>query len=516
MPISNSTYLFGLIKSLTKAEKRNFRLYAKRNQDDNNMLFIQLFDALDKMPSFDEDLIVRKLDNISKMQLSNLKRHLYQQILRSLRMIHTKRIQSIEIREHIDYAHVLYAKGLYIQSLKILQRVKQMAQKEELDLLQLEIVEFQKVIESRHITNTGPIKNDALTIEAKNVINRVDVSISLSNLRVRLHGYYIKNSHVKNLKEREEAIEFLNSNLPEIVESNLGFKERIYLYQCFVWHYYILLDFDMCLKYALQWVNVFHDKPELKIHDPDLYMRGYHYVLTAAFHARRAEELESHAEALQVFRKSSYAKFNENSKIFSFLYVHWARLNLHFLNGTYEEGVSILPRTLRRIKRYRDRIAPHRLMVFYYKIAWMYLGNGQPDKAVPYITKIINDDVEDFREDIQGYSRLLYLMIHYDLENFELMTYLVKMVDRFFAKAAQSNRLQVSTLQFFKKIKSLPLSDRHDCFIEFDKEVEEIRNDPFETRAFMYLDVQSWVKARILRQPKLEGMSHDSLVELRH
>ena len=141
----------------------------------------------------------------------------------------------------------------------------------------------------------------------------------------------------------------------------------------------------------------------------------------------------------------------------------------------------------------------------------MYLGNGQPDKAVPYITKIINDEVEDFREDIQSYSRLLYLMIHYDLENFELMSYLVKMVDRFFAKAAQSNRLQVSTLQFFKKIKSLPLSDRHECFIEFDKEVEEIRRDPFETRAFMYLDVQSWVKARINRQPKLAGMSFEKL-----
>jgi hypothetical protein len=229
-------------------------------------------------------------------------------------------------------------------------------------------------------------------------------------------------------------------------------------------------------------------------------------VLTAAFHARRPKELEGHLEALQEFRKSNYAKFNENSKIFSFLYVHWARLEGHFLNGTYEEGVAILPSTLRRIKRYSARIAPHRLMVFYYKIAWMYLGNGQPDKAVPYITKIINDDVEDFREDIQGYSRLLYLMIHYDLENFELMTYLVKMVDRFFAKASQSNRLQVSTLQFFKKIKSLPLSDRQKGFLEFEKEVAEIRSDPFETRAFMYLDVESWVKARILRKTKLDGM----------
>ena len=309
MPISNSTYLFKLIKSLTKAEKRNFRLYATRNQDDNNMLFIQLFDALDKMSVFDEQSLIKKLDDISKMKLSNLKRHLYQQILRSLRMIHTKRINSIEIRESIDYAHVLYAKGLYIQSLKILQRAKQMARKEELDLLHLEIVEFQKIIESRHITNTGPIKNDALTQEAKEVINRVDVSITLSNLRVRLHGYYIKNSHVKNTGEKEVAIRFLKENLPEVDESTLGFVERIYLYQCYVWHFYILLDFEKCLEHALKWITVFHDKPELQLQDPDLYMRGYHYVLTAAFHARRADMVEPHRTTQNSMKILKYFHF---------------------------------------------------------------------------------------------------------------------------------------------------------------------------------------------------------------
>ncbi len=506
MPISNSAYLFGLIKSLTKAEKRNFRLYAKRNQDDDNMLFIQLFDALDKMNSFDEGLLMKRLGDISKGQLSNLKRHLYHQILKSLRLIHTSRIKSIDIRENIDYAHVLYAKGLYLQSLKILQRAKMMALKEELDLLHLEIVEFQKVIESRHITHTGPIKNDALTVEAGEVLARVDVSILLSNLRVRLHGYYIKNSHVKNEEERREAISFFESNLPDIDEKALGYMERIYLYQCYVWHYYILLDFNMCYRYAMKWVSVFEDKPELKLIDRDLYMRGFHYVLTAAFHARDRESLQKNLDLLQQFRKSNYAKFNENSKIFSFLYVHWARLNQHFLNGTYEEGVKILPRTLRRIKRYEDRIAPHRLMVFNYKIAWMYLGNGEPGKAVTYITRIINDDAAGFREDIQGYSRLLYLMVHYDLDNIELLFYLVKRVDRFFKKAVSTNRLQKGTLSFFKKIRSIPISDRMECFIEFERELREIQKDPYEQRAFMYLDIHSWVKARITRRKKLNGM----------
>ena len=194
MPISNSQDLFGLVKSLTKADKRNFKLYAKRVQSDDNMKFIQLFDVLDKMNELDEDRVIERMDGIPKGQLSNLKRHLYKQLLTSLRLINISRIKSIEVREHIDFAHVLYAKGLFLQSLKILHRAKKMGIKAELELEVLQIIEFQKLIESRHITHTGPVRNKEIVTEAKERLDKVNTSTLLSNLRVRLHSYYIANS----------------------------------------------------------------------------------------------------------------------------------------------------------------------------------------------------------------------------------------------------------------------------------------------------------------------------------
>ena len=46
------------------------------------------------MPVLNEDKLIGKLDNIEKGQLSNLKRHLYSQILISLRLIHKGRVKS--------------------------------------------------------------------------------------------------------------------------------------------------------------------------------------------------------------------------------------------------------------------------------------------------------------------------------------------------------------------------------------------------------------------------------------
>ena len=155
---------------------------------------------------------------------------------------------------------------------------------------------------------------------------------------------------------------------------------------------------------------------------------------------------------------------------------------------------------------YKDRIAPHRLMVFYYKIGWMYLGSGNPGKVITYVSKIINDDKEDFREDIQSYSRLLFLMAHYDLDNMELLPYLVRTVDAYFKKTGPQNKLQSRTLQFFRKVTTVGISDRLQLLREFQEDLYTIYNDPYELRAFLYLDILSWVDAKIEKKKMIQGM----------
>lgn len=487
---------------MTKGDKRNFKLYAKRIQGDDSLMFIKLFDAMEKMSELDDKKALQKLQGLNKTQYSNLKRHLYSQILVSLRMISIKRDKAIEIREQIDFASILYAKGLFLQSLKLLQRARKIAEKEELDLLTLEIIEMQKVIESRHITNSGPLVNDLLTSSAYQTIQRVDNSIALSNMRGNLHAYYIRNSHIKTAQEETEIRQYFRNQLPAIKESMLSYPENVYLYQCYVWYHYILLDFKSCYENAVKWTSIFERDSELKQQDPVLYMRGYHYMLTAAFNARNTDAIERHLADLETFRKSNYSKFDENAKLFSFLYVHWARYNVHFLKGTFDKGLDHIPRTLQRIKRYTHRIAPHRRMVLYYKIAWMYMGAGHPGETVSYLSKILSEDDDAFREDIQAYSRLLLLMAHYDLDNLDLLPYLTRSTMTFFKnKTTSQNRLQRAMLKFFTDIQKVGISDRRELLLAFQKELQVIYQDPYELRAFLYLDVLAWVDAKINKQP---------------
>src|ERR1700743_2764278 len=104
MPNRSSDILFQLIKSLEKSEKRNFKLYIKRNSGSEDLKTIQLFDALDKMEEYDEVQLLEKNKRIRKQQLSNAKAHLYREILSSLRLIRQEDNIDIQLHEQLDYS----------------------------------------------------------------------------------------------------------------------------------------------------------------------------------------------------------------------------------------------------------------------------------------------------------------------------------------------------------------------------------------------------------------------------
>ncbi len=104
MPNRSTDTLFQLIHSLQKSEKRNFKLYVTRNSSGEDLKIIQLFDALDKMQEYDEASLLKKNPSIKKLQLSNLKAHLYKQILSSLRLLENDENIDIYLHEQLDFA----------------------------------------------------------------------------------------------------------------------------------------------------------------------------------------------------------------------------------------------------------------------------------------------------------------------------------------------------------------------------------------------------------------------------
>lgn len=104
---SGERLLFDLIHSLTKAEKRSFKLYARRSGDTTSAKFVRLFDIMERMTHYDEVAILKKLGSVNKAQFSNQKAHLYTQLLASLRQSYLNHDIDIQLREQLDYIRLL-------------------------------------------------------------------------------------------------------------------------------------------------------------------------------------------------------------------------------------------------------------------------------------------------------------------------------------------------------------------------------------------------------------------------
>jgi hypothetical protein len=482
---------------MTKSEKRVFRIFAERIQESNSLSYMRLFDLMDKQKILDEESIKSKLGIMTSSQYSNLKRHLYRQILKSLRHLNIDKRPNIKMREHIDFAYVLYGKGLYMHALKNLEKAKQIAKKHHHDLSLLSIYEIEKMIHSRHITRTKLQPETELIQASQAKIISISNQVALSNLRISMHAFYIKNGHVQNDAEENTVRRFFENNLPSINYDVLGHMEKIYLYQSYVWYYYTLNDFERCYQYAQKWVELFKQNQELQFQDINLFLRGYHYVLTGAYNLKDKVNFEKYRNELETFRKTYYYKFPENTRIISFLYTHTARMNAHFLAGTFSAGVENIGRTLSRLERYRLKLDEHKIMVLYYKIAWMYLANGQPEKATPYLHDIISMTNITLRIDIQAYARLLCLMAHHDMDNSELIKSMLRSYANFFKKNKLNNPVQHTMLRFFKEIINTPILDKKQIMQSYLDQLNELSNDKYAKRAFLYLDSSIWLQSKI-------------------
>ena len=173
--------LFSLVKSLTKSEKRQFKLYVGRLGVNADSKFLNLFNLLDKAKTYNEEAILQS-KIIKKRQLANVKAHLYKQILISLKLNPSHHNVRSQIREQLDFASILYHKGLYKQGLKILDKAKDIAIANEEKNLASEIVEFEKIIESQYITRSISTRADELAIQARDLSSQNVIASKLSNL----------------------------------------------------------------------------------------------------------------------------------------------------------------------------------------------------------------------------------------------------------------------------------------------------------------------------------------------
>ena len=500
MSKQNKENLFLLIKSLSKSEKRQFKLFVGRVKSNKDSKFIKLFNLLDKSTKYDELGILKK-KFVTKQQLSNLKAHLYGQILQSLRMNPMLQDNRMIIREQIDFATVLYQKGLYKQSLKILEKGKNMSIDLDEKYSAFEIVEIEKLIESQYITRSMSNRADELINHSKSLSAENNLCSSLSNLSLQLYERLIKAGYAKSDEEFREITKFFFERLPKVNYNKLGFREKIWYCKVNVWYSLLIQDFLSSYKFSRRWVDLFDSKTSMISSHPVLYLKANNFLMEALVLIKYPKKFK---EVLVKFEEIVYSNLfpkNDNISTLTFLYLTNNHLNLLFMEGKFQNGLKMIPNILSKINSLKIHIDPHHIMLIYYKIACLYFGCDRYVDSIKYLNLIIKNKELKMREDLLCFTRVLNLVAHYeagfdyDIDKHIRETY------KFLLKMNDLHEVQKLMIKFVRNLGNIYPHELKENFKSFHKELKPYENDPYERRAFLYLDILSWLESKILNMP---------------
>lgn len=215
------------------------------------------------------------------------------------------------------------------------------------------------------------------------------------------------------------------------------------------------------------------------------------------FYIKYRSEFEESLERLQQTIADSKFPRNDNLEVLSFFCIYGNKLNLYFMSGDFEQAQHLEQDILDGIKRYEDKIDEHHVMVLYYKLACMYFGMGDNKMCIQYLKKIINNKQLTMREDLMCFARVLSLVAHYEAGMDYHLEVQLKSTYKFLLKMNDLHEVQKEMIKFLRNLGEIYPHELKDEFKKLHTRLKKFEDHPYEKRAFLYLDIISWLESKI-------------------
>jgi hypothetical protein len=517
--MAKSEYLHHLIKSLSKSEKRYFKIFASRHTIGEKNKYVELFDAIDKQEQYNEKIILKKFAKTKLADnLSSVKVHLTNLILKSLRQFNGNNKKKYDVRELIDFADILFEKGLYLHSKKILQKAKKIAYEYDLLILIDEISVLERLIAHKtgDYTEIQYQINEAYN-EGKRVRQVNEMLAEYENILSRILALLTQYHRTRTTLDAEKYEEVMQHPLLQDDPENQPLSCQIEYHTMWGYYCFITDDIEKGHYHRSRVVKLLEQKPHQILDSPKIYIQQARRLLIFEGANRLFDEFDKTAEKLKGFiGKIPAGKQTKNLKAEIYTTIYVIKLDIDIDRGKFKEGALFAKEVEEGLKDVHSQMNTEGELVLRYNMFYVYFGNEQYHEALKWINTILNKNYSFVRMDIQCFTRLTNLLLHYELGNTEQLFYLLKSTKRFLQKNDRYYKFEHAFLEFVSNtmLKDYSKKELHERFVNFEEELAEIVKDPFESRALGYFDLLSWVQSKI-RKCTFEEAVQERLGEAR-
>jgi hypothetical protein len=492
-----STELHDLIRSLTKSEKRFFKLHSSLQSGDKN--YLRIFDAIDKQKVYDEEALKKQFAKETFIRhLPSEKNHLYKLILKALRAYHAESSVSGILKQEIKNIEILYHKALYVECNKLLHRAKRMAKEFERFYYWFELLSWEKMLlEEAYESGEFTKDLDALIEEEREVIEKLRNLAAYHILYSKINYVFRSGGYVRT-EEEHAMVEEIGGH-PLIKGKNTALSKRAaticYYTQGFC--QWAKRDWRTSLEKFLRTQQIMDEDPSIKADLPKRYIRTLHYIINAQI---ELNDLASARKNIKIMRSlaGSEGFTGQNLDMQIFVASNLSELRALDRSGDFSKALGMVDDIIAGIEGMGSRLHKEFELEFYFALAYVHFGAGELNKSLFWLNKVLNDNEPTLRQDIFTYARLFNLVVHYELGNFDLLEYIVRSTHRFLSKRHRA--LQVETLLIENIRKLARATDpmvKKDLFATMRVQLKDLYRDPNEGLVQKYFDLEAWVDSHV-------------------
>jgi len=492
-----STELFSLIKSLSKSEKRFFKLNSALQSGDKN--YLKIFDFIEKQSKYDEDDLKEAFKNETFIHhLPSEKNHLYKLILKSLRSYYSEHSISSILKQEIKNVEILYRKALYRECSKFVKRAKELAQEYEKFYYHFELISWEKrLLEEAYESGIFDHNLDDLIKEETEVIEKLRNLAEYHILYSKINLIFRSGGFTRNEHERKIVNEIADYHLIKGKNTALSTRATTICYYIKGLCSASIRDYEDALINFRKSKSVMDRQPKIRDDIQQRYIQTLSFILHCYIDTTNFKNAEDViGELNQLYQSKSFNSADSRMRLFTSIYI--GKLQLYNRQGKFDEALQLVSEIEKGLNEFEDKINKEKHLLFNYNMAYSYFGSGDYKKALKYINDVLNDNEKQLRQDIYSFSRIFNLIIHFELNNQDFLEYDMKSAARFLNK--QEKDYEVENL-FMNEMKNLAReeseSGRKLIFIRFNEELNNLLKIDRENVILEYFDLRAWIKSKL-------------------
>jgi hypothetical protein len=484
MPKSDA--LYELIHSLSKSEKRYFKLFCTRESSGGN--YLRLFNAIEKQKQYDEPAIKKAFRTETFVrQLHVTKNYLRQLILKSLRNYHAHISKDAELKDVLRNIEILYNKELYRQCSAELRKADSIARKHELLTGSVEIETWRRKLAQTFQPHGYTIFKETLVaqraaIDALSGTNdhwhlAVNVSSGMFNQQgnVAVRNVSLKNAGKAQTLEAK-ALHFNTQYLLDLQNNDhLAAESRL-----------------------TELITLLEEHPERIAEEPGLYVSSINNLLSfLVFQKRHDEGFLLIQKAKSVYEKWKITASNR-TLLKQILRTYNIELEIYRASKSWQHGSGFIIRTEEFIENNEHKIPKDYLVSFWFQLASIHFMRKQFGRSLEWVGRILNTRYKGVRTDLQVQAQILNLMIHLEQQNLMVLRYFADSLRRYIKKANYVYPYIEVLLKFIIKIANLPLLEYKQAFLELKKSLfPEEKENLIPEQHRNYIDYHEWIIGKV-------------------